>query len=105
MSGQVTLCCLLWAHPGRRADLTAYENRVLALVADHRGEVLRRAVSGTGDMDLGFGAEDPPDEVQFVRFSDREALDAFLADPRRRALTGDRNEAIARTELFTVDLI
>lgn len=43
---QIQLCCLLWAHPGQEAALTAYEDRVLALVPEYGGAVLQRAVSG-----------------------------------------------------------
>jgi hypothetical protein len=35
---------------------------------------------------------------------DQTALDAYLVDPRRTALTEERDRVIARTELFPVTL-
>jgi len=32
MAEPLTLCVLLWAHPGAEESLTAYEDQVLALV-------------------------------------------------------------------------
>ncbi|WP_159606821.1 hypothetical protein [Agromyces humi] len=90
----ITLCCLLWAHPGREDALTAYEDRVLAFVADHRGEVLERV--------RGDGAAGHPLEVQVIRFAEQAGLDGYLADPRRLALAGERDGAVERTELFPV---
>ena len=34
-----TLCVLLWARPGADDALTAYEDRVLALVSEHGGRI------------------------------------------------------------------
>ena len=45
----ISLCCLLWAHPGQEADLHAYEDRVLVLMPDHGGEVVARAKTGGED--------------------------------------------------------
>ena len=56
LDDQIQLCCLLWAHLGQEAGLTAYEDRVLALVPEHGGSVLQRAVSD--------GAAGRPHEVQ-----------------------------------------
>lgn len=90
------LCCLLWAHPGQEAGLTAYEDRVLALVPDHGGAVLQRAISD--------GANGRPNEVQLYRFASQVALDHYVSDPRRLALTEERDRVIARTEVFPVTL-
>jgi uncharacterized protein (DUF1330 family) len=90
----ITLCCLLWAHPGREEDLVAYEDRVLALIPDHAATVLSRVRSD--------GANGHPLEVQVYEFPSQEALDSYLADPRRVTLTAERDAAIARTELFPV---
>jgi hypothetical protein len=93
----LTLCVLLWAHDGQAEALVAYEDRVLALLPDHGGVVLQRArTAGTGDEPL---------EVQLLRLESPAALDGYLADPRRTALSGDRDRAIARTQILTVDLV
>lgn len=92
----VTLCCLLWAKEGEAAGLTAYEDRVLALVPEHGGQVALRAQSA--------GDDGHPHEVQLFRFPSKAALDAYLADPRRTSLAADRDLVIPRTELFPVDL-
>ncbi len=93
---QIQLCCFLWAHPGQEAALTAYEDRVLALVPEHSGEVLQRAVSD--------GADGRPHEVQLYRFASQQDLDGYVADPRRTALAQERERVVARTNLFRVDL-
>ncbi|MFE6994527.1 hypothetical protein ACFVAE_01065 [Microbacterium sp. NPDC057659] len=91
---EVLLCCLLWAVDGRSAELTAYEDAVLAFIPEHGGEVVQRA--------SGNGSGEHPDEVQLYRFPSQSALDSYLADPRRTALAAQRDAAIARTELFPV---
>jgi hypothetical protein len=94
---EIRLCCLLWAHPGQEAGLTAYEDSVLALVPEHGGTVLQRALSD--------GAGGRPHEVQLYRFATQGDLDGYLADPRRTALTAERDRVVARTELFPVVLV
>ncbi|MFW0792943.1 hypothetical protein AAFP30_03935 [Gordonia sp. CPCC 205515] len=96
MSAPLELCCLLWANPGLTDDLARYEDTVLALVADHHGTVVSRAIGG--------GADGTPHEVQLFRFRDQAALDAYLADPRRSLLASERDHVVARTELFPVRL-
>lgn len=93
----VTLCCFLWARPGQADALERYEDAVLALVPEHRGEVLRRVRSQ--------GQDGQPHEVQMFRFRDGAALEAFLSDPRRLALSDERDRTVRRTELFPVDLL
>lgn len=94
---EIRLCCLLWAQPGQEAGLTAYEDKVLALVPEHGGAVLQRAASD--------GAAGRPHEVQLYRFTGQAELDGYLADPRRTALTAERDRVVARTELFPVELL
>jgi uncharacterized protein (DUF1330 family) len=93
----VTLCVLLWARHGRREDLVSYEDRVLQLVPDHGGRVLQRARTA--------GEAGQPLEVQLVQFPSEDALAAYMADERRRALSGDRDAAVERTEVLRVDLV
>lgn len=93
----LTFYVLLWAHPGAEDSLVAYEDRVLCLVADHGGKVLQRARSD--------GAEGRPLEIQLFEFPSTEALDAYMADPRRTALASERDRAIARTEIINVQMV
>jgi len=93
----LTLCVLLWAHPGAEEALTAYEDQVLALVPGHGGRVIQRARSS--------GAGGHPLEIVFLEFPSPRALDAYVAGSRRQALARDRDRAIARTEVIEVDLI
>ena len=88
------LCCLLWAVPGRADALSAYEDSVLAFLPEHGGAVTQRM--------RGTGTEGSPDEVQVFRFDSEAAVDAYLADPRRLALSDERDRVVARTELFPV---
>jgi uncharacterized protein (DUF1330 family) len=97
MAEPLTLCVLLWAHPGAEEALTAYEDQVLALVPGYGGKVIRRARSS--------GAGGYPLEVHLLEFPSPQALDAYTADSRRQTLAGDRDRAIARTEVIEVDLI
>jgi hypothetical protein len=93
----LTLCVLLWARPGAEDSLIAYEDHVLAIAAGHGGQVLQRARgSGTGGQPL---------EIQLLQFPSAHMLDAFMGDDRRRALAGDRDRAIAKTEVIEVRLV
>lgn len=91
----LTLCVLLWPVPGQDDALTAYEDEVLALLGDHGAQVVsrvRRADDTAGPL-----------EVQVIELPDEDALQAYLADPRRLASSDVRDRAIARTEMFRVD--
>jgi len=92
----VILCCFLWAVPGEESGLSHYEDSVLALVPEHGGTLLQRARSD--------GADGRPHEIQLFRFEGRAALDGYLQDPRRVALSGERDRVVARTELFPVTI-
>jgi hypothetical protein len=89
----LTLCVLLWAHPGQEEALGEYEDEVLALLPDHSARLLARVRS----LEPGHA-----DEVQLYEFPGQAELDAYLADPRRTALSARRDAVIARTELFPV---
>jgi uncharacterized protein (DUF1330 family) len=93
----LTLCCLLWAHPGRESDVVEFEDRVLAFLPDHGARLVSRVRS---DGSVGH-----PLEVQLFEFPSQESLNAYLADPRRIALSAERDSAVAKTELMTVDRI
>jgi hypothetical protein len=70
---------------------------VLRFVPDHGGRVLQRARTA--------GEAGQPLEVQLVQFPSEVALAAYMADERRRALSGDRDAAVERTEVLRVDLV
>lgn len=91
----LTLCVLLWSVGGQEDRLSAYEDEVLALVPEHGGEVVTRVRRVDVDVDL-------PYEVQVIALPDQRAMDGFLADPRRTALSGVRDEVVERTEIIRV---
>ena len=93
----LTLCVLLWAHPGTEDALTTYEDAVLALVSQHGGRVLQRARSS--------GADEQPLEIQLLEFPSAEALSDYMTDSRRTALADERDRAVARTQVISVELI
>lgn len=92
----ISLCVLLWAHPGQHDALVDYEDRVLALVPEHGGQLLQRARSD--------GRDPQPLEIQVLRFGSQTDLDGYLDDPRRLALAEVRDRAVARTEMLSVTL-
>ncbi|MFD8305419.1 hypothetical protein ACFV29_24220 [Streptomyces sp. NPDC059690] len=94
---RIRLCCLLWARPGAAEALAAYEDKVLALLGEHDGRILQRARAD--------GAAGRPDEIQLIEFASRAGYDGFMADERRTSLAGERDAAIARTELYPVELV
>jgi hypothetical protein len=96
-AGPVTLCVLLWARPGAESGLIAYEDQVLGIASGYAGQVLQRARSGGGDGQ--------PLEIQLLEFPTAQAVAEFMADGRRQALAGERDRAIARTEVIDVQLV
>ena len=97
---EVNLCVLLWAHEGRGAELSAYEDQVLGLLAEHDGHVIQRAKTVARN-----GNSDEPTEVQLLRFASDAALDGYMRDARREALAGQRDAAIAMTEVMRIQLV
>jgi hypothetical protein len=93
----LTMCVLLWARPGAEDALIAYEDRVLSLLPEHGGRIRQRA--------RGSGAGGQPLEIQILEFPAAPALDAYMSDGRRQALAGERDRAVARTEIIDVSLI
>ena len=96
---EVNLCVLLWAHEGRDADLSAYEDQVLDLLPEHDGHVIQRAKTV-----IRKGDDSEPTEVQLLRFGSEAALDAYMQDDRRVALADQREKVIAMTEILRVRL-
>jgi uncharacterized protein (DUF1330 family) len=93
----VRLCVLLWSHPHMEAALSAYEDQVLELMADHGARVLQRARTD--------GAKGAPVEIQMLEYPSQEALDAYVADERRVTLTDVRDAAVARTDIIPIQLL
>ena len=94
----VVNCVLLWARPGMAAALSAYEDKVLRLVAEHGGRVLERGTVLPGSQHDG----EPPAEVQFLEMPSEASLVAYMNDPRRLAMAAERDAAIARTDLLRI---
>jgi uncharacterized protein (DUF1330 family) len=92
----IHLCVLLWPKPGAAAALAAYEDEVLELLSSHGARVLQRARTD--------GADGAPLEIHVLEFPSQVALDDYLGDERRFALSGAREAAIARTEVLSVSL-
>jgi uncharacterized protein (DUF1330 family) len=80
------------------AALSAYEDKVLRLVAEHGGRVLERGTVLPGSQQDG----EPPTEVQLLEMPTEASLDAYVNDPRRLALAAERDAAVARTDLFRI---
>ncbi|ALG29513.1 hypothetical protein [Glutamicibacter halophytocola] len=93
----LSLCCLLWARDGEAAGLQAYEDRVLALIPEHGGQVVQRVQS--------ISDAAAPGEVQIFRFPSQSSFDSYLSDPRRLALSEERDRVVSRTELFPIDFL
>jgi uncharacterized protein (DUF1330 family) len=91
------LCVLLWAVPGREADLIAYEDTVLALMPRHGGRVVSRVRRLEG--------EDGPLEVQLIDLPDEAALESYRTDPARVALAETHRSVIERTEVIRVTTV
>lgn len=94
----VVNCVLLWARPGMEAALSAYEDKVLRLIAEHGGRILERGTVMPGAQHDG----EPPTEVQLLEMPSEASLDAYVNDPRRLALAAERDAAIARTDLYRI---
>ena len=92
----LTLCVLLWAVDGGEDRLAAYEDEVLDLVPEYGGAVVSRVQR--------VGSErQQPYEIQVIELPDQQAMDDYLADPRRTALSELRDAAVERTEIIPVN--
>jgi len=84
---------LTWV-PGRAADGSDYERRVMRFWVEHGGEIIA-AFKPQAQAD----GLPPADEVQILRIPTQPQLDAYLSDPRRLALSPQRAASIAVTEI------
>jgi uncharacterized protein (DUF1330 family) len=93
----IHLCVLLWAKPDAEEALCAYEDTVLGLMGDHGAQVLQRMRTD--------GANGAPLEIQVLEFPSQGSLDGYMQDERRTALAGEREAAIARTDVLAAELV
>ena len=91
----VTLCVMLWSAAGQEVGLVDYEDQVLARLGAYGARVLIRVRPIESELT----------EVQVLEFPTEEALDAFLGDPERTALSDLRDRVIGRTEILRVDTV
>jgi uncharacterized protein (DUF1330 family) len=94
----LTLCVLLTANPGNESLLVDYEDQVLQLLDSHGARVVQRLRTVEGPADAPF-------EVHVLEFPSQAALDAYLEDPARLALSELRDRAIAATQLLSVEVV
>ena len=80
--------------PGHESEGSDYERTVLRYWREHGGEVI--AAFRPAPWADGTRAAD---EVQLLRISTREQIDAYMKDERRLALAPVRDRSIASTEV------
>jgi uncharacterized protein (DUF1330 family) len=93
----VTLCVLLTAAPGNIGRLVEYEDQVLELLGIHGARLLSRVRT--------IDSHDAPQEVHVIEFPSEAALQQYMDDPARLALTELRDQAIASTEVLRVEVV
>ena len=92
-----TLAFVGYADADRADRASAFEDEVLALLADHGARVVyrgRRAAHEDAALPL---------EVHLLWFPHRAALDAYLADPRRQSLLTEHGEVFTTKHAFEID--
>ena len=102
-AGPLTLCVVLYPKPGQDEALVEYEDMATSRFAAY-GAVLRQRVR-TREVRSAIGEGGAPLEVQIIDFPSQAALDQFMVDPERVAADDLRQRAIARTDLYVVDVI
>ena len=90
----------LWAVPGNEQLFVEYEDQVLLRLAAHGARLVQR-VRATRATDAAVG----PFEAHILEFPSEAALDQYMADPERVALSDLRDRAIARTEVVRVEIV
>jgi uncharacterized protein (DUF1330 family) len=94
----VTLLVQLWARPGKEELLIEYEDRVLDRLATYGARLVQRVRATGADSDRAF-------ETHVLEFPSEAALDEYMADPQRVALSALRDRAIERTDLVRVAIV
>jgi antibiotic biosynthesis monooxygenase (ABM) superfamily enzyme len=85
----------LWVRKGLETEFAAYENKVARIMARYGG-VIERAMRPSGQPD----GSDEPFEVHLLKFPGRALYDAFLEDPERRSLSGERAGVISKSDVL-----
>lgn len=93
----LTLCVLLTATPGNEAVLAEYEDRVLPLLEHHGGRLLQRV--------RAVDPRDAPYEVHLIELPSEAALQDYLDDPARLAMSDLRDQGIASTQVLRVEVV
>jgi hypothetical protein len=94
-----TLAFIGHADPSEADRASAYEDRVLALLADHGADLVYRGRRTPGQAD-GL-----PLEVHLIRFPGRAAFDRYLADERRLELRRQFGEVFTSTQVVELDTL
>jgi uncharacterized protein (DUF1330 family) len=94
----LTLLVQLWARPGNEHLLIEYEDQVLDRLATYGARLVQRVRATGADSDGAF-------ETHVLEFPSDAALDEYMTDPQRVALSDLRDRAIERTEIIRVTIV
>jgi uncharacterized protein (DUF1330 family) len=94
-----TLAFVGYAAPEAAERASAYEDAVLPLLADHGARLLYRGRRTPGE-DASL-----PLEVHLTWFPHRRALDAYMADERRRALMDAFGDVFTAKQVVEVETL
>jgi antibiotic biosynthesis monooxygenase (ABM) superfamily enzyme len=84
----------LWVRSGHEAEFEAYERKVARIMARYGG-VIECAIRTSKAPD---GGPDEPFEIHVLKFPNKDRYDAYLKDPERLSLAGERAGIIAKTD-------
>lgn len=85
----------LWIPKDLETEFEAYESKVSRIMARYGG-VIERAIR-VSRMSEG---SDEPFEVHLLKFPSRALYDAYLDDPERRSLSGERDGIITNSDIL-----
>ena len=83
---------------GRNAvpgEFREYEGKALAIFRKHGGEIVVAYVPAAESV-----PGETPDEIQILKIDSRARFDAFMGDPERVAMAGERDGVIRKTEVY-----
>jgi hypothetical protein len=92
----IQIIALLYAGEGGRAALSAYQAKLMRILAEHGGQL----VSASHPTDP---KPDDPDEVHVVHFENMDRFLAFRTDPRHAGMADERAIALRDFRLFITD--